>query len=469
MAKYNYDLLSVHTKNNGKNRLIAEGALANQGVDVLKRYSLAGTVLGMLARLKSSKEINLLSLEFEVDTDKGLLSCQAKGRMSSLVAKELEKFRDRVQVLGRPIAVREGGFVYNLYQPPIPSQRFINSMSRLVVQGRELIRPATCTLQVTTKCQLNCYHCSAARYKTDRRTELTAEEMKSVIRQAEALGCFNIVFTGGEPLLRRDIFELISFINRDRAHPSMFTNGLLLTEENISHLCDAGLHSVMVSLDDPRSHVHDELRRIPGGFDKAVAGITRALEAGILVGISTYAGPEDVREGRVKQMIELGKKLGVHEVTIFDIVPTGKLLQSQEEQLLSAEDKRQLIEMEREYNTMEGYPHIITQALVNGPEGSGCFGGFSQFYMTAYGDIDPCDFTPLTFGNIRDEALEDIWQRMLTHPAYAQRCNHCRMQDPAFRSLYIDSIPEDVILPWPAFDELMNRPNSPMSACTAIR
>ena len=469
MTKYNYDLLSIHAKSNDRDRLIAEGALANQGVDVLKRYSLAESALGMLARLKSSKKINLLSLEFEVDTDKGLLSCQAKGPLSSLVAKELEKLRERVQALGRPIAVRERGFVYNLYQPPIPSQRFINSMSRLVVQGRELIRPATCTLQVTTECQLNCYHCSAARYKTARRAELTTEEMKSVIRQAEALGCFNIVFTGGEPLLRRDIFELISFVNRDRAHPSMFTNGLLLTDEKISHLSDAGLHSMMVSLDDPRSYVHDELRQFPGGFDKTVTGINRALKAGILVGISTYAGPEDVREKRVEEMIELGKKLGVHEVTIFDIVPTGKLLQSQEEQLLSAGDKRQLIEMERKYNSMGDYPHIITQALVNGPEGSGCFGGFSQFYMTAYGDIDPCDFTPLTFGNVRDEALEDIWQRMLAHPAYARRCNHCRMQDSDFRNLYIESIPEDALLPWPAFDELMHRPNSPLSACTAVK
>jgi len=128
-----------------------------------------------------------------------------------------------------------------------------------------------------------------------------------------------------------------------------------------------------------------------------------------------------------------------------------------------------LIEMERKYNSMEVYPHVITQALVNGPEGSGCFGGLSQFYMTAYGDIDPCDFTPLTFGNIRDEALEDIWQRMLSHPAYAQRCNHCRMQDPAFRSLYIDSIPDDALLPWPGFDELLNMPNSPMAVCTTVR
>jgi len=357
--------------------------------------------------------------------------------------------------------VRDGGFVYNLYQPPVPSQRMINHISRVAMQGREPFRPTTCTLQVTTRCQLNCAHCSAARFKTQDREELSTAEWIDVVAQAQDLGCFNIVFTGGEPLLRPDLFELIAAVKRERSHAAMFSNGLLLTDENVKRLADAGLYSIMISVDDPRPEVHDKLRCVPGGCDKTLEGIRRALAGGLLVGISTYATPEDVREGRTEQMVELARELGAHELTIFDTVPTGKLLPLEREHLLSEDDKQQLVEMERCYNALEGYPHIVTQAFINGPEGAGCFAGHAQFYMTAFGDVTPCDFTPLTFGNIRDGSLDDAWARMLAHPAYTQRCDHCRMQDPDFRRQYIDDIPDDVLLPWPALDELRGQPHSP--------
>jgi MoaA/NifB/PqqE/SkfB family radical SAM enzyme len=224
---------------------------------------------------------------------------------------------------------------------------------------------------------------------------------------------------------------------------------------------EAGLYSLNVSLDDPRAEVHNNLRRTKDGYEKALAGVERALAGGLLVGISTYASPDAVHQGLVEQTIDIAKRLGVHEVTVFDVVPTGKLLPLEETSLLSPEDKQHLMAMERTLNARQGCPHIVTQALVNGPEGAGCFAGYSQFYMTAYGDVDPCDFTPLTFGNVLDEALETIWDRMLTHPAYERRCNHCRMQDPEFRQQYIDDIPAGVLLPWPAVEEARGRPHGP--------
>jgi len=162
--------------------------------------------------------------------------------------------------------------------------------------------------------------------------------------------------------------------------------------------------------------------------------------------------------------MELGAELGAHEVTIFDTVPTGKLLPMEQEHLLSPDDKTRITEIMRDYNERDGYPHVIAQAFVNGPEGAGCFAGFIQFYMTAYGDVNPCDFTPLTFGNIQDDSLENIWNRMLGHDAYGERSDHCRMQDPEFRARYIDEIPENVLLPWPASDDVREQPHCPHAA-----
>jgi MoaA/NifB/PqqE/SkfB family radical SAM enzyme len=461
-------MLTVEVGNGSSPDVSARGFLADQQVDLCEKYPWPMRIAGAVARLKCSHETQLLGLEMGADPETQQVFVRATGILARFFRKRADWLEHRLNTSGRPIATHNGSFVYTLYQPPVPSTRMINHLSRVLVQGRDLVRPTTCTLQVTTRCQLDCYHCSAARFKSGEREELTTEQWTDVVRQAEDLGVNNIVFTGGEPLLRKDICDLIAAVNADRANAAMFTNGLLLTDERVAHLREAGLFSMMVSLDDVRPEKHDELRRVPGGFAKTVEGIRRALDGGLLVGISTYAGPDDVREGRAEQIVELAREIGVHEITIFDTVPTGKLLPLEHRWLLADEDKRQLIALERRYNAMEGYPHVITQAFINGPEGAGCFAGYIQFYMTAYGDVNPCDFTPLTFGNIRDEPLPAIWERILEHPAYCRRSDHCRMQDPGFRRTYIDDIPGDALLPWPATEELLEQAHCPQK-CGAGR
>ena len=90
---------------------------------------------------------------------------------------------------------------------------------------------------------------------------------------------------------------------------------------------------------------------------------------------------------------------------------------------------------------------VVAMCKVNSPEGAGCFGAFSQFYMTAYGDINPCDFNPISFGNIRELSLPIIWNKMINHPDFNYRHKTCRMQTPAYRAKYIDPLPDDPKLP----------------------
>ncbi|MGQ9732294.1 MAG: radical SAM/SPASM domain-containing protein [Candidatus Zipacnadales bacterium] len=454
MATYVYDLLTVEVPNSHSWSVRARGYLANQKIDLVHKYALPMRLAGAVARLRRQPEMQLLGLEITADPATRKVYGRPTGVLAPLFRRRVQRLCNNINRSGPPIATHNGFFVYTLYQPPVPSERMINHLARVLLEGRQPPRPTTCTLQVTTRCQLNCSHCSAARFKTNQREELSTEQWINAIRQAEDLGVNNVVFTGGEPLLRKDILELVRAVDPQRANVAMFTNGLLLTDEVVTALREAGLFSLMVSLDDVRPEVHDHLRRMPGSFAKATAGIKRALEGGLLVGISTYARPQDVHEGRLEQMIEFARELGVHEITIFDTVPTGKLLALKQNELLSADDKMRLIALEKDYNARVGYPHVITQAFINGPQGVGCFAAYIQFYITAYGDVNPCDFTPLTFGNIQDEPLETIWSRMLSHPAYCRRSDHCRMQDPEFRRRYIDQIPPNALLPWAATDDL---------------
>lgn len=417
-----------------------------------------GWVAGPLAKLTGADEVELLGMDTSV-ADNGEFLTLPTGALGGLpqAKKAIAGVQTAIQSRGKPIIRRGDKLIYTSYQPPVPTKASMKLLaSHLAHEMDGHPQPTVCTLQVTTHCQASCIHCSAERHKKQWDNELSTKEWKRVIRESEELGAVTIVFTGGEPLLRPDIYELIEWVDKDEAVPLMFCNGLLLNETNVRKLADAGLWAIHVSIDSPDPAAHDEMRRVPGCFDKAIEGLKRAKDAGIITGISTYATPERLKNGQVVELIELGKKIGVDEVTVFDVVPTGRLLHQDRKHLLTDADKEELCRIEDIYNTGHPLPHVITQAHVNGPTGNGCYAGWCQFYMTAYGEVTPCDFTPLAFGNARDENLEDIWERMIRHECYCDHKSSCRMQDEEFRRHWIDAIPSTGPFPYPVanFDQI---------------
>ena len=406
--------------------------------------------IGSLSRLSRSNEIELLGMETNIAPD-GTFSCHATGPLGKLphTKRALESVQKAIRGRGRPIIRHDDLLVYTSYQPPIPSNASMKLLaSRLALEFDGHPQPTVCTLQVTTKCQANCIHCSAARHKRTGEPELSTNDWKRVIRESERLGSVTIVFTGGEPLLRPDIFELIDWVDKDEAVALMFCNGLLLNAENVRKLTKAGLWAIHISIDSPDPSAHDEMRRVPGCYEKALDGLKRCKDAGLLAGISTYATPDRLRSGQVIEMIELAQEVGADEITIFDVVPTGKLLHNDRKHLLTDEDRDELCRIENHYNKEHKLPFVITQAHVNGPTGNGCYAGWCQFYMTAYGEMTPCDFTPLAFGNAQNESVESIWNRMAHHEGYCGHKSSCRMQDQHFRAQWIDKIPSSGPFPY---------------------
>jgi MoaA/NifB/PqqE/SkfB family radical SAM enzyme len=354
------------------------------------------------------------------------------------------------------LAERDGAHVYTLYYPPVPSKPFVKMLKTVgrTIMTRKFV-PRAVTIALTSACQCKCVHCSAARYAKDAealgKKELSTDEFKHLIDECIKLGAINITFTGGEPLLRPDVYDLLNYVDKDEAITQLFTNGLLLTRENVKRLKEAGLYSLEVSLDSPYPETHDDLRCIDGLFETATKGIRYALEEGLLVGISTYATKEKIEDGSLELLFDLGQKLGVHEISVFDPVPTGRLLGS-EDVLLTDKERAQIMSIQRRYNLVQGHTRVSTQSMQCSPVAFfalGCFSGTNQAYVTAFGDVNPCDFTPLTFGNIREESFEKIWWRMRGHPAYRNKTMRCKMQNPAFRERYIHKIPEGTSLPCP--------------------
>jgi len=213
-------------------------------------------------------------------------------------------------------------------------------------------------------------------------------------------------------------------------HPGdVFTNGWFLAE-SAADVKAVGIGGVYVSIDSSQSKIHDQKRGIAGLFAKAMDGIAAAKKADLTVGISSCIDEQAFESGELDNIIELAKRQGVHEVLVFDAKPVGRFCDRND--LKGSLWTEKMFEHIKKYNDDEKYPGILLYARATSHTGLGCPGGTCYFYMTPYGDICPCDFHSHKFGNVREEKLPLIWDKMVQqlgmhgsnwHGCWAKRFN----------------------------------------------
>ena len=349
---------------------------------------------------------------------------------------------------GKPLVEVDGGFkAFSLVSPPLgsPATRrrirlIVDNMMQSGSAGAPVAArtPHVMTMAVTYNCQCDCGHCSAVDYqeRTSRNGHaLTYDELHGAIQQALDLGTTCVILTGGEPLLYERIYDLVAAVDRSRSVCTLFSNGEFLTEHTVARLKAAGLYGVFVSLDEADAARHDENRKRPGLFAKAARGLELCQKAGILTGISTYATHEKIQNGEMDAMMEVARQLGVLEVFLFDVIPTGRL-SGHRECLLTDAEAAKIIAFRQRYAEKPDYPRIIHQTMFASIAypcvAEGCPAAMVQVHLRANGDVSPCDFTPYSFGSIRKQSLREIWEAMASHPLYAQSSARCRLSRPDF-------------------------------------
>ena len=365
-----------------------------------------------------------------------------------LLAGYLKLFNKRLAPM-KPIALVNGMPAYDLTQPPMGSQsgaRILRTGFDYMVRKREA-RPITLVLMANGRCDMGCRHCSAREYMRNGREHLAYGEIIDLIDQFLALNGASVVISGGEPTLHPRLLDIIDHVDKSKATVSMFTNGSRVAEM-ADDLRGAGLFGTLVSLDSDDPVKHDEYRRREGAFDIALGAVEALRKQDSLVGISTYVTRPAHLDGYVQRIFRLGEELGVHQVFMFDAVPTGAFLHERD-LVLTPEDRSAIRELVKAQNASPTGPAVMGQSWVNSEEGFGCFAGFYQLYTGATGEVAPCDFTPITFGNVRDEPLGKIWRRMRDSEEWGVRHKECRMQDPEFRRNTVDLVPEGTTWPVP--------------------
>lgn len=291
---------------------------------------------------------------------------------------------------------------------------------------------------VTYACNLKCSHCYATAGKLWR-DELSTDEAKRAIDIFDRAGVTVLAFSGGEPLVRPDIFQLTRYAADKGMYVAMATNGTLITKEKAREMKQAGVQFTQISLDGASAETHDAFRGIEGAFEKTIAGIKNCVDEGFFVEVSTTATKANYRE--IPDIIGLSEELGAQWFMAFNFVPTGRGRDIVAMDL-TPEEREEMLHMlwhemktRKRINVLSTAPQFARVAMEeeNGGEEQtvpthfynptlagqlvelaefigGCGAGRFYMAMRANGDLQPCVFFPLKVGNIKEDDFEHLWR-----------------------------------------------------------
>lgn len=304
--------------------------------------------------------------------------------------------------------------------------------------------------ELTRRCNLACLHCRASSEFGPYPGELTTEECFRVMDEIATLGSPVIILTGGEPLLREDIFELTRYGAEKGFRMVMATNGTLLSEENAIKMKVSGIQRISVSLDGPDKESHDSFRKVEGAFEGSLRGIEVAKRVGLPFQINTTVTKMNLY--LIEEILQLAIELGAVAHHLFLLVPTGrgKGLRDQEISALDYEktllwfyEQVDRVPLQLKATCAPHYYRILHQrtqkekkkALFKG-EGldattRGCLGGISFCFISHLGRVQPCGYLELNCGNVRENSFQEIWntskifQTLRNVNGYHGKCGRC--------------------------------------------
>ena len=308
---------------------------------------------------------------------------------------------------------RLGDKIYsNTFTPYFPSLAYDRFLKGVISVAFGLPMPVVTNFALTPKCPCNCWHCSFSdRSKKDM---LTLDQLRKAISDVQDLGTSVIGFTGGEPLLRDDLEEIIAAVD-ERSMPIIFTTGYKLTQDRVRSLKQAGLEIPVISLDHYSAEIHDRGRRKQGVFEYALSAIRLFQEEGFYVAVSFVPDKPLVSDrNEIFKVIEFFKDIGINDMRLTSPILSGRLTTRPEEKL-SADNVKTIFEIQKMCTRTKGYPGVFAYDFFESEKYYGCGAGFNYMFIDAQGNVCPCDFTMMSFGNLFDRSIKDIWEETSRH------------------------------------------------------
>ncbi|MBF0464262.1 MAG: radical SAM protein [Nitrospirae bacterium] len=314
-------------------------------------------------------------------------------------------------------------------------------------------QPKWIAWEVTRRCNLRCVHCRSSSEATSKgHPDFSFEEGKRIIDDIRSYATPVVVLSGGEPLLRKDVFQLASYGTEVGLRMCMATNGMLVNEKICKQMKDSGIKIVSLSLDGSTAEVHDNFRHQSGAFEGVMRAAAYFRDNGIEFIINSSFTRRNQEE--IPRVYELAKSLGATAWYMFMIVPTGRGQDIMDE-LITKEDYEKILnwhyDMEKTEDTFlvrptcapHYYRIVLQRAKQDGEKmkrrslkfstggSKGCIAGQLICLIDVDGNVLPCSYFHLPAGNIRQQSFKDIWENsalfkdMRDFKSYKGRCGNC--------------------------------------------
>lgn len=309
----------------------------------------------------------------------------------------------------------------------------------------------------TIRCNLACAHCRRLESNEAENADLTTAQAESLIDQLADLGRSQsqmpvLVFSGGEPLCREDLFDLVGRARDRGLHVALATNGTLIDASKAQQIRDSGIARVSISLDGATADMHDWLRQIPGSFDEAVRGIAHLRDLAVPFQVNVTVTKHNA--GQMQEVYDLARSLGAVAVHVFMLVPVGCGRTLAESEVLSPQEyegiMRQVARLEqrgqiqikvtcgphyerikRESGLAQPSGRTAPGAARHGGPTRGCLAGLGVLFVSHRGEVFPCGYLPVDCGNILEKSLAEIWTtsehlaRMCDPSQLTGKCGAC--------------------------------------------
>ena len=353
-------------------------------------------------------------------------------------------------------------------------------------------KPRLIFWEVTKGCNLRCIHCRATATELSSVNDLPTTKALNIIKQVSQLSLPILVLSGGEPLFRRDIFDLASYGRECGLRVALATNGTLVTREVARKVVEAGVRRVSISLDGADAATHDSFRGISGAFDQAIQGLRNLKELGMSVQINMTIARHNAHQ--LPAVLDMSRQLGADALHTFLLVPVGCGLGIAEDQMVPADEYEKILNwfydraqeggielkatcaphyfrVDRQRRAAERRAASIAHPTFGGhaeeigptdltmpgstginlhpparragtghPDGmqamtKGCLAGTGVAFISYQGDVYPCGYLPALAGNLHRQSLAEIWENA---PVFQQlrdtnnlkgKCGYCEFRN----------------------------------------
>ena len=366
--------------------------------------------------------------------------------------------------------------------------------------------------ELTTGCNLRCVHCRATAQELASPYDLSTPDALKVIEQVSSVSRPILILSGGEPLFRKDLFELAAYAVERELLVALATNGTLITPEVAEHIRASGIRRVAISFDGADAETHDAFRGLPGAFEAARRGLRNVQDAGVSTQINTTIARHNAHQ--LPQILEMALALGVDALHTFLLVPVGCGVNIADEQMVPAADYEKILHwfydreregrLELKATCAPHYFRVRKQREVNerraaqaqmdaphpgalgadlksraahpsrhpqmGAVTKGCLAGSGVCFISHRGEVFPCGYLPVKAGDLRTESFAEIWESSPVFAAlrdpnnlkgkcgaceFRQICLGCRARAFAATGDYLDEEP---------FCAYQPRPTRPVAA-----